>query len=145
MPEVLTPCGICGKPTNPAETELIGSTWSPATCPECGRKRLLADGGVVVTLTRQPAGAVFDLGEVQLRPGAIHVLGESGEHYWPFLARHARGDTGVFAGRDSAARGRAFLNVRGDIVSEYRTQLDRRLWIVTHPGHVTLILAPGEF
>jgi hypothetical protein len=51
----------------------------------------------------------------------------------------------VFAGRDSAARGRAFLNVRGDIVSEYRTQLDRRLWIVTHPGHVTLILAPGEF
>lgn len=145
MTAVTTACGICGKPTDPAEGELIGGIWMPATCVDCGRKSLLADGGLIVRLTQPPAGANFDLGEIHLRPGALHVLTESGEHFWPFLSRHARGDTGQFRASNPQRQGSAFLNSRGNIVSEYRTNLGKRLWVITSPGKVTLLLAPGEF
>jgi len=145
MPTTLTNCGICGKRTEAADCELIGDIWMPATCMACGRKRLLADGGLVVQLSHPPEHARFELGEIQLRPGALHVLTESGEHYWPFILRHARGDSGNFAARTTNRAGKAFLNGRGNIVSEYRTLLGKRVWVITAPGTVTLLLAPGEY
>jgi hypothetical protein len=145
MPIATAPCGICGQPTDGGDSELIGGIWTPATCPDCGRRRLLADGGLVVQLAHEPDDARFALGEIQLRPGALHVLTESGEHYWPFLLRHVRGDAGVFAARTSTRAGRAFLNGRGHIVSEYRTSRGKRLWVITAPGTMTLLLAPGEY
>jgi hypothetical protein len=82
---------------------------------------------------------------LHLRPGALHVLTESGQHFWSFVVRHARGDTGVFTTKRKDRRGKAFLNSAGDIVSEYRTGKGRRLWVITAPGNVTLLLAPGEY
>ncbi|MCB9866842.1 MAG: hypothetical protein H6816_09445 [Phycisphaerales bacterium] len=165
MPMVSTNCGICGQPADPIDYELTGGIWTPVTCAECARRRLVADGGIVVQLLAAPKGALFELGEVHLRPGALHVLTESGQHFWPFLVRHAQGDTGVFVTRHAGQTprpqrypsskrrktsrtfdtGHAYLNSSGNVVSEYRTAQNRRLWIVTAPGKVTIIMAPGEY
>jgi len=145
MSVATTRCGICGRETDPEYGELIGGIWSPATCPTCARRRLLADGGVSIQVTRLPEDAQFELGEIQIRPGAIHVLGETGEHYWPYIKRHACGDRGDFQAAQPARTANAFLNGRGNIVSEYRTSNDHRIWVITSPGKVTLVLAPGEF
>lgn len=138
-------CGICGRPAGEDDSQLVGGIWTPVTCSDCGRRRLLADGGLVVSINEAPSYARFDLGEIQIRPGALHLLSESNEHYWPFIERHVRGDAGSFRPEDAELIGKSFLNGSGNIVSEYRTQRNRRLWVITEPGKVTLVLAPGEF
>ena len=145
MPMISTNCGICGKPADPIDDELTGGIWAPTTCAECARRRLLEDGGLVVQLLQKPKGALFEFGEVQIRPGALHVLTESSQHFWPFLVRHARGDTGVFTSKQPDRAGKAYLNSSGNVVSEYRTGRNRRLWVITSPGKVTVLMTPGEF
>jgi hypothetical protein len=51
----------------------------------------------------------------------------------------------VFTSKRTDRRGKAFLNSSGNIVSEYRTGKGRRLWVITSPGKVTLLLSPGEY
>lgn len=145
MPMLSTNCGICGQPADPLASELTGGIWAPATCAECVRRRLLADGGLVIQLLQQPADALFDLGELQVRPGALHVLTEAGQHFWPFIQRHAHGDNGVFRPKYPHKSGKSYLNSSGNVVSEYRTARNRRLWVVTSPGKVTLVMTPGEY
>lgn len=152
MPQNATRCHACGGPVDGAESDLAGGAWELALCASCGRRRLVADGGTALRLNEAPEDAAFDLGEVFVRPGAVHILAQSGDHYWGYLRRHAQGDTGEF--KRDPARGadapppdnrRPFLTASGNIVSAYRTRLGHRLWIMTTPGKLTSIMAPGEF
>ena len=145
MTENESKCGICGRFLEAAGSDLAGGAWDVATCAGCGRRRVLQDGGVALQLTDPPLPRRFDLGEIQIRPGAVHILAQSEEHYWPYIQRHARGDRGAFHREPDARPRRHFLAGRNNIVSEYRTNLGDRLWVMTTPGKLTAVMAPGEY
>lgn len=151
MPFTPERCSQCGKPLPDDASELSGGAWDIAVCAACSRRRLLEDGGAALKLEPGPTDRAFDPGEVQIRPGAVHILAQSGEHYWDFLDRHLRGDLGSFRPRTEPPESkprrprRAFLATDGKIVSEFRTNLGHRLWIMTQPGKLTAMMAPGEF
>jgi len=139
-------CGDCGRPMDGPPSDLAGGAWDVVICAPCARRRLLADGGAALNLNDQPHEDLFDLGEIQIRPGAVHILSQAGDHYWQYLARHSRGDSGEFAYRDDNHEPRAaFLAGQGNIISQYRTTLGDRIWIMTTPGKMTSVMAPGEY
>jgi hypothetical protein len=112
---------------------------------------LLDNGGAVLRLRRDPEGALFPLGKVAATAGAVGALAAAGEHAAAYLARHARGDWGLF-GRfdeiqlteDERQRGHFAtdddgmvnksnaLGRRGAVTSEYVTGRGERLWVITH-------------
>jgi hypothetical protein len=144
-----------------ASAELVS-----AVCPACADRHFLEQGGAVLTLRREPEGARFPLGKVTVTPGAVAALAESGQHAVAFLTRHACGDWGEFGQceqveltEDERRRGWEatddtakinqwnLLNRQDTIMSEYRTDRGRRLWVITTLGRGggTTALLPTEY
>jgi hypothetical protein len=88
---------------------------------------------------------LFELGRVVATPGALEVLGESGENPHVYLGRHVTGDWGELPHEDKAANTLAL--VTGErLMSSYCTSLGAKLWIVTEADRSsTCLLLPDEY
>ena len=88
--------------------------------------------------------APLPLGRVVATPGALKLLGKSGEHPFDYLARHASGDWGdlcAFDRRQNEIALREGLRV----FSSYEISAGR-VWIITEADRsVTTILLPEEY
>jgi hypothetical protein len=135
-------------------------------CPRCTDHEFLASGGAILALRREPKDGRFPLGKVTVTPGAVEALGEAAQHASEFLARHAHGDWGGFGHFDQITltadeRQRGWeatddsgkinkvnvLNGRDSVMSEYKTNRGRRLWVITSLGRAisTTVLLPEEY
>ena len=135
-------------------------------CPACTDSQFLDGGGAILKLQRELEGARFPLGRVTITGGAVAALAAAGEHAASFLARHVRGDWGENghfdhieltddelrrsweATEDSGKINKSnVLSHRDRIMSEYRTGLGIRLWVITSFDGAggTTVLLPEEY
>src|SRR5262249_43820869 len=135
-------------------------------CPACREQQFRDQGGTVLTLRQDLAGAHFALGTITLTAGALAALADAGQHAVAFLQRHAQGDWGTFGTLDQteltederrrgweATDDSATINLwnlrhgRDTLMSEYVTVRGRRLWVVTslERGGGTTVLLPAEY
>jgi hypothetical protein len=160
-------CSTCGAELVVAiDGPFAGAEPVSTVCPACADRQFLEQGGAVLTLRREPEGARFPLGKVTVTPGAVAALAESGQHAAAFLTRHACGDWGEFGQcdqieltEDERRRGWEatddsgkinkwnLLNHHDTIMSEYRTERGKRLWVLTALGRGggTTVLLPTEY
>jgi hypothetical protein len=87
----------------------------------------------------------FALGQVMMTPGAAAAFAATGEHPFPFLARHQQGDWGHVSPEDAAEN--AFSVAHGfRILSTYTLKDGTRIWILTEADRsATTILLPDEY
>ncbi len=87
----------------------------------------------------------FPLGQLVATPGALEVLQKSGQSPADFLDRHSKGDWGEVCDEDKQANEDAL--VQGTrLLSAYRTQRGKRLWIITEADRsATTVLLPEEY
>ena len=87
----------------------------------------------------------FPLGQIVATPGALAVLAESGESASVFLKRHNGGDWGQIC-QDDKNLNDAAIEEGERLLSEYKTRLGKRIWIITEADRsVTTILLPEEY
>ena len=87
----------------------------------------------------------FPLGQIVATPGALAVLAESGESASVFLNRHNGGDWGDIC-HDDKNLNDAAIDEGDRLLSEYKTRLGKRIWIITEADRsVTTILLPEEY
>jgi len=87
----------------------------------------------------------FPLGQLVATPGALEVLQKSGQSPVDFLDRHAKGDWGDVCDEDRQANEDA-LDHGTRLLSAYRTQRGKRLWIITEADRsATTVLLPEEY
>ncbi len=141
MKTIVSQCDVCRRKIDDERSDLWGGAWDLSICEACCRQRMLKDGGLSIRFERQPRDAAFDIGEVQVKPGAIHYLIESREHCWPFIEQHAR----TAKPADTHATRLHFFESGGNLISEHQTKLGKRLWLMTEPSGFTVMMAPGEF
>ena len=87
----------------------------------------------------------FPLGRTVATPGALAAMLQAGENPLQFLAQHSRGDWGDLEPED---RRENELSLRKGfrLLSEYRTRLGERLWVITEADRsATTILLPSEY
>lgn len=88
--------------------------------------------------------ARLPLGRVLATPGALEVLGKSGEHPYGYLARHAAGDWGNLCAFDRR-QNEVALRDGYRVLSSYGTPAGK-IWIITEADRsVTTILLPEEY
>jgi hypothetical protein len=167
MATVRARCSACGAPIERDVPEAFADAALIAPlCADCTDQQFLDGGGAVLRLRQDPEGARFPLGKVTITAGAVGALADSGQHAISFLARHARGDWGIHGHCDQIEltddeRRRGWeateedgkinksnlLNRRDRIMSEYRTERGRRLWVVTSldGSGGTTVLLPEEY
>ena len=166
MAKIRGKCAACGVPLEVEAPEPFAQAGLVAVCPACASRQFTAAGGVRLQLEQAPEGALFPLGEVAVKGGAVAALAEAGEHAAAFLERHARGDWGAY-GRcdeivlteeeqrlgwevtDDSGKINKF-NVQtgqGNIMSEYLTSAGKRLWVLTELGGKvkTTVMLPSEY
>jgi hypothetical protein len=160
-------CSVCGAPLELAVTDTFaGATIASALCPGCTDQQFLDGGGAILRLRQEPERALFPLGKVTITGGAVEALAEAGQHAASFLARHVRGDWGenchfdqIELTDDERHRGweatddsgkinkSNVLGGRDSVMSEYRIDRGKRLWVITtldHGGSTTVLL-PEEY
>jgi hypothetical protein len=134
--------------------------------PACTDQQFLNHGGAILALRRELEGARFPLGKVTITGGAVEALADASQRAVESLARHVRGDWGAVGHcdpteltadeqrrgcettNDSAKINKSnLLNGRDNIMSEYATSREKRLWIVTNLDRVagTTFLLPEEY
>jgi hypothetical protein len=88
--------------------------------------------------------APLPLGRVLATPGALSLLGKSGEHPFDLLARHATGDWGELCAFD-LRQNEIALREGYRVLSSY--PVGRKcIWIITEADRsVTTILLPEEY
>ena len=88
--------------------------------------------------------APLPLGRVVATPGALSLLGKSGEHPFDLLARHETGDWGELCTFDRRQNEIA-LREGYRVLSSYETTAGR-VWIITEADRsITTILLPEEY
>jgi hypothetical protein len=88
--------------------------------------------------------APLPLGRVVATPGALNLLGRSGEHPFDYLARHATGDWGELCAFDRRQNEIA-LRDGLRVFSSYEVP-QGRVWIITEADRsITTILLPEEY
>lgn len=88
-------------------------------------------------------GAKVPIGDVVLTRGVADAI--PGEHYFPLLERHARGDWGEVCDEDKQANDWALAN-NERLLSAYTTPDGVKLWIITERDRsATTILFPDEY
>ncbi len=77
--------------------------------------------------------------------GAAAAFAGAGDHPWPLLARHQRGDWGEVSPQDAAEN--LFAVTHGlRVLSAYTLQNGTRIWILTEADRsATTILLPDEY
>jgi len=87
----------------------------------------------------------LSLGRCMITQGATAALEASGQHAAEFLARHQFGDWGEVPTEDAISNEvGAIIGAR--VLSVYRTKKDRKVWVITDPGHkFTTLLLPEEY
>jgi hypothetical protein len=168
MPNVPSRCEWCGQtvtlnlPAGLEDIALVG-----ITCEQCADSQVEERGGVVLSLSQAPAGALFEPGKVTITGGAVEALAASSQHAIEFLMRHLQGDWGdcgqaanivatdeeVQAGPlctedDGKVNKLALLTRSGRIMSAYFTARKARLWVITDfwpSGPESTILLPHEY
>jgi hypothetical protein len=84
------------------------------------------------------------LGKVVATPGALKLLGKSGEDLFGYLARHATGDWGELCAFDRRQNEIA-LRDGYRVLSSYETMAGR-VWVITEADRsVTTILLPEDY
>ncbi len=85
----------------------------------------------------------FPLGQLTTTPGVLESFAP--EEYMTCLARHKAGDWGDVTLGDGRANNSA-VDHEGRILSAYKFQDGRRLWIITEADRsVTTLLLPEEY
>ncbi len=135
-------CALCGRNAREHQSELVGSPWELSVCNTCGRERMLNDDSIMVRRNTPIDGAQFDITDVYIKPGALHYLTESSQHCWPFVEAHARMSMLDESGQVERI---PFLESAGDHVSQHKTDMGKKLWIMTDREGVTVVMAPGEY
>lgn len=97
-----------------------------------------------MTCTATPP-ALFEMGDINLTPGAIEALEATGQQPEEFLTRHARLDQGALS--DDDHRENLFsLDKPLRIFSAFMTSSGVKLWIITEADRSrTTILLPDEY
>jgi hypothetical protein len=160
-------CCACGQPlTATAAGAFVQAILVAPLCRHCADQQFLDQGGVLLTLRQELAGARFPLGRITVTAGAVDALAQATQHAVEFLERHVRGDWGAYgiydqieltadeqrrgweATDDSGRINKSNLfNQRDSVMSEYTTGQGRRLWIITRLGGAseTSVLLPEEY
>jgi len=92
----------------------------------------------------------FSLGQVLATPGALEILGASGQSPMDFIGRHAQGDWGEVCEEDKTLNDEA-LKDGSRLLSAYRTLKNEKLWVITEAADddgnraATTILLPSEY
>jgi hypothetical protein len=159
-------CQRCGKLLQFEIPELLrGAALVGGLCSNCMDHDFNEQGGAVLKLKKELDNARFPLGKINLTPGVIAALEESGQHVFPFLVRHVRGDWGTFGQCDriemteeEMQRGWDVTDETGKInksnlhhlsdsvLSEYSTDRGKTIWVLTRldfDGGTTVLL-PDE-
>jgi len=93
----------------------------------------------------RPTKQLFPFGQVVATPGALEALEEAGQGAIEFLRRHAAGDWGEVDAED-AKENDLSLKEGFRILSAYRTNKGRRIWIITEADRsATTLLLPDEY
>jgi len=99
----------------------------------------------MISFNNAPKPPLFALGQIVATPGALELLGKSGESASSFLVRHARGDWGDVDAEDGKLNDRAVLE-GSRILSAYHTRTGEKLWIISEADRSsTCILLPSEY
>lgn len=89
--------------------------------------------------------AKFNLGTLQMTPGALEALQRSNQSPMEFLRRHVRGDWGTVDGEDWRLNDEA-LKIGARVLSAYVTANNEPLWVITEADRsYTTILTPDEY
>jgi hypothetical protein len=92
-----------------------------------------------------PDKPLFPLGRLVATRGAIALLNELQLSPYYFVNRHRRGDWGDLCPEDIEANKRALL-VGARLLSAYRIDASRKLWIITEADRSsTCLLLPEEY
>jgi hypothetical protein len=89
--------------------------------------------------------ALFHLGELVATPSALAALEDAGQTPLEFVRRHQCGDFGEVCAADKREND---LSIKRGyrILSEYRTNADVRLWLITEADRsATTLLLPSEY
>jgi hypothetical protein len=166
MLQVTGKCTACGTSVAlPIAERFADAELAAPLCPACTDRQILAGGGLLLALTKEPDCARFPLGTVRVTSGALAALADAGGHAAIFLLRHARGDWGtggqcdqIVLSEDERLRGweasdddgkinkSNMRNGRDSILSMYETAKGEQLWVVTNldTGGTTVLL-PVEY
>lgn len=88
---------------------------------------------------------LFELGHVEVTPGALHVLQEAKQEPAEFLNRHANGDWGGVEEEHKRENERA-VREGLRIHSAYLSSTDEEIWVITEADRsVTRVLLPDEY
>jgi hypothetical protein len=87
----------------------------------------------------------FPLGKIVATPNALRSLEDSGQTAQFFLDRHVQGDWGAVAEGDKKRNDEALASGER-LVSEYRTLLGARIWVITEADRSsTCVLLADEY
>ena len=93
-------------------------------------------------ISKQPA---FELGQIVATPGALAALKKAGQQPGEFLTRHVNREWGDLSDEDRKENDYS-LEHGFRILSNYKTNADDRLWIITEADRsVTTLLLPEEY
>ena len=87
----------------------------------------------------------FPLGHIVATPGALAALQEAQDSFWPYLARHSKGDWSEVNAEDATENG---LSLRDGfrLLSAYTITSGIKIWIITERDRsATTILLPEEY
>ncbi len=88
---------------------------------------------------------LFRLGRIVATPGALKVLCSAKTSAIELLSRHQVGDWGELDGDDQEAN-RIAVEEGLRVLSSYRLDSERRLWIITEADRsATTLLLPSEY
>ena len=87
----------------------------------------------------------FALGQIVMTPGAASAFATTGEHPFPFLARHQQGDWGAVSAED-ATENDFSISHGFRVLSAYALRDGTRIWILTEADRsATTILLPEDY